>query len=119
MTVAEMAEVFQLGGTLAEIRTTLGFVKGTVEKTDLTVTDTSGRVGNIEVILGRHEERIGALESRPATEPIDAPSMSQFVELKDEVKSGRLTWPKIALLITALVGLFALMAIYDAWTPGT
>jgi hypothetical protein len=129
LNTTELAEAFGLGSALAEIRTTLGFVRGTVEKTDSTVTDMSGRMGTMEVRQGEQAQQIHTLFQQIArveddvktlrSAPGEQPSRAEFVELKDEVKSGRLSWTKVAALVAAIAVSLTVVGIVDAWTPGT
>lgn len=123
MSVAELAEVFNLGGTLARIETTLNHVATTGEKTNLTVTGMQEVMGGLQVQIGQHTTILSNLvprvEKLESATPEDVPSRAEFLELKDEVRSSRLSWPKIALLISALVALFGLVAVVDTWTPLT
>lgn len=125
VSVAELSEVFNLGGTLARIETTLNHVATTGEKTNGTVTGMQEIMGTVQVQLAQHTTILGNLVPRvdklEAADKVgvDAPSRQEFTELRDEVRSHRLSWPKIATLIGALVALFALVAIIDGWTPAS
>lgn len=118
VSVAELSEVFQLGGALSEIKTTLGFVRGTVEKTDSTVNGMSARLGSVEVILGRHEERISNVEKRPVDDHSIYATKDDLQEVKDEVRSHRLSWPKVGALVAAGVGIAALATFANTIIPG-
>jgi len=123
---ADLTEAFSLGSNLAEIKTTLGFVRQTVEKTDGTVTDMSSRLGAVEVEQGKQGEqirtafqRIEAVEQRPAATAPDAVTRAEFEEVRNEVKSGRLSWPKLLTGAGGIVATLAIIAWFDGLTPGT
>jgi hypothetical protein len=117
----QLGEAFQLGSVLSRIETTLGHNTGVIERTDRTVTDMSTRLGALEVNHGRQSERIStafnrieALEARPA---FDYVPRADFVELKDEVKAGRLSWGKIAVLLGALATIAGLLIFANRLIP--
>lgn len=123
MTVAELAEVFQLGSSLARIETTLGHVATVGEKTNATVTDMQTVMGGMQVQLGQHGTilnnlvpRVTKLEEKDHDHSGLA-TKSELQEVKDEVKGSRLTWPKVATLIAAIVSGLVLAGIVDGWTP--
>lgn len=123
VTVAELSEVFQLGGTLARIETTLGHVAATGEKTNTAVGGMQEALGIVQVTLGQHSTilanvvpRVDKLEAAPSPDHV---TRAEHEELKAEVKAGRLSWPKVAVLITALGGIIALVGALDSWTPAT
>lgn len=125
-TTAELAEAFSLGSRLAEIATTLGFVRQTVEKTDGTVTDMSARLGAVEIEQGRQGEqlrtafqRIEAIENRPPQVAHGDVARPEFEELKAEVRAGRLSWPKLLAGLGGLAAFVAVIAYIDTFTPGT
>lgn len=129
-TATELAEAFGLGGTLGEIKTVLGFVQKTVEKTDGTVSEMSADVSALKVEQGRQGEqlrtafqRIAAVEKDveglQSAEPADTPSRAEFVELKTEVAQGRLSWPKVGTLIAGLAAIVVLVTYWDGLTPGS
>ena len=123
MTVAELAEVFQLGSSLARIETTLGHVATVGEKTNVTVTDMQTVMGGMQVTLGQHSTiltnlvpRVAKLEEQPHG---DYATKTELAEIKDEVKAGRLTWPKVGLVVAGIVSGLTLVGVIDSWTPGT
>lgn len=118
VSVAELSEVFQLGGALSEIKTTLGFVRGTVEKTDNTVNGMSARLGVVEVTMGRHEERITNVEKRAEPDMATYATKDELAEVKAEVAGGRLSWPKVGALVAAGASIAALAAFADRVIPG-
>jgi hypothetical protein len=125
----ELAEAFGLGGTLGEIKTVLGFVQKTVEKTDGTVSEMSADVSALKVEQGRQGEqlrtafqRIAAVEKDVEilqTSAPDTPTRAEFVELKTEVASSRLSWPKVGTLLGGIATIIVLVTYWDGLTPAS
>lgn len=112
----QLGEAFQLGAVLARIETGQFNMGKTVDKIDGTVTDTSNRIGIVEVTLGRHGEqlvtafqRIAAIEHRDA-QPHDHVTRDEYALLRSEVQASRLSWPKVATLVGALAAVAAILA---------
>lgn len=118
MSVAELAEVFQLGSSLARLETNVGNVVKVIDKIDLATSSTESRLGVVEVTLGRYGERIQNLENRPQTDTSDVIKRPEFDELKAEVRGNRLSWPKIGALVAAIAALTGLAAFADKIIPG-
>lgn len=130
-TMAEVTEAFGLGGTLSEIRTVLGFVQKTVEKTDSTLGTVAADVSTLKVEQAGFREqlrtafhRIEKVEERLDAQPEPDPApitRTEFDELRTEVRAGRLTWTKLIAGVASLAGLvgvaLAVLNWVDALTP--
>lgn len=122
-TATELSEAFGLGSVLARIETgQQGLVK-TVDKIDKNVDTMGTQLGEMKVTLATHTEQIttlfkitDSLKEDPVVSPV---SRREFDDLQAEVRSGRLSWTKIGLLLAGIAAFFAVTAVIDLWTPGT
>lgn len=102
-----------------EVRATLQGLKGTSDSTwsmlqgmDARQRITEGDVATLKSDMSSVKSDISALQGSHGV------PVNDFNELKDEVKSNRLSWGKVSVLVGALAALSALFLFIDRVIPG-
>jgi hypothetical protein len=120
----QLAEAFQLGSVLAEIRTSLLGVNKTVDKIESTVVEQGKSFTTMQLtqaqqgaIIAGLVPRVEKLEASPHDHS-DLATKAELGEVKQEVANARLTWPKVGLLVTGAGGLLTLAVFADRVIPG-
>lgn len=122
----QLAETFGLGQSLGEIKQSLGHVARDVSEVKTTTNSMSSDLTTIKVQQATQGEQIVTLFRNDAARQAELQAIRdglvpriEFDALKTEIASGRLSWPKVATLITALGGIAGLFLYFDNLTPGT